>query len=200
MFPPLPWQKRTAARAFGRRHVPAVQPRAVRRLETRRPQKEVPAGSSRPPDTGREVDERVFEEHRYPPPPARYASRIVTRAVAPAAQRAIKCTTLSRRGETRSAVFRTVAGHQPELVARVPHVEIGVGKAVVELQVQVGVFFHQFGRGAFFMRPIVRLVADRQIEVLVDEDAGQVEKEVPPGTGCMTSMQVHTRLLIFAPL
>ncbi len=47
-------------------------------------------------------------------------------------------------------------------VVRVVIVEVGVGKAVVDLHIGVGVLFQQDGCTTFFGRPVIGFVANRE--------------------------------------
>ena len=66
------------------------------------------------------------------------------------------------------------------MVVGVVRVEIRVGEAVVELQVEVGVLFDQLGLAAGTLGPFIGLVADRDVELVVDVDPRQVEEEIAP--------------------
>ena len=64
-----------------------------------------------------------------------------------------------------------------ETVVRVGFDEVGVGEALVELEVRVGVFLNQFGLAAGFAGPVVGFVANRNVQLVVDVDTSDVERK-----------------------
>ena len=65
-----------------------------------------------------------------------------------------------------------------EAVIWIVHIKVGVGEALIDFEIEVGIFLQQFGIATLLSRPIIGFVANWHLQFVVEINARYIEQEI----------------------